>query len=279
MAKEDALSIYLSNGSTLDELTESYSELVDMIQKGAISSQIKNVNLSGDPESGSVEVRRLMTAASQAYGTARTATAGDKVKNNGVTINLDQDKEIVEEVEWKDVQFYGIGDILAKRSANHQMAMIRELDTAFFTEAVSAGTEETITSTTIEDQIEELIQSVETTSNDNVDGVDRDMIVVTVTPAVYGQLRNYIDSLPNPVDGGVDVKKFHDVRIFSNTRQSVDAIAMVVGSIAQPVVAQPYEVERIPLSNALAIALFYHYGTQAVMPDLIKYATLSSVSA
>lgn len=279
MAKQDALSILLSNGVTADKLIESYSELVDMIQKGAISSQIKNTNLSGDPESGSVEVRRLMTAASQAYGTARAATAGDAVKNNGVTINLDQDKEIVEEVEWKDIQFYGVDGILAKRSRNHQLAMIRELDTAFFTEAVSAGTEETITSTTIEDQIEELIQSVETVSNDNVDGVDRDMLVVTVSPAVYGQLRNYIDSLPNPVDGGVDVKKFHDVRIFSNTRQTVDAICMAVGAIAQPVVAQPYEVDRIPLSNALAIELFYHYGTQAVMADLIKYATLSAVSA
>ena len=279
MAKQDALNIFLSNGSTEDKLTESYSELVDMIQKGAISSQIKNVNLSGDPESGSVEVRRLMTAASQVYGTARTAQGGDAIKNNGVTINLDQDKEIVEEVEWKDIQFYGIGDILAKRQKNHQLAMVRELDTAFFTEAVSAGTEETITSSTIEDQIEELIQSVETTSNDNVDGVDRDMIVLTVKPAIYGQLRNYIDSLPNPVDGGVDVKKFHDVRIFSNTRQTVDAICMVVGAIAQPVVAQPYEVDRVPLSNAIAIELFYHYGTQAVMPDLIKYASLSAVSA
>lgn len=279
MAKQDALNIFLSNGSTEDKLIESYSELVDMIQKGAISSQIKNTNLSGDPESGSVEVRRLMTAASQAYGTARTAQAGDAVKNNGVTINLDQDKEIVEEVEWKDVQFYGIGDILAKRSRNHQLAMIRELDTAFFTEAVSAGTEETITSSTIEDQIEELIQSVETVSNDNVDGVDRDMLVLTVSPAVYGQLRNYIDSLPNPLDGGVDVKRFHDVRIFSNTRQTVDAICMAEGAIAQPVVAQPYEVDRIPLSNALAIELFYHYGTQAVMADLIKYATLSAISA
>lgn len=279
MAKQDALNIFLSDGSTEDKLIESYSELVDMIQKGAISSQIKNVNLSGDPESGSVEVRRLMTAASQAYGTARTARAGDAIKNNGVIVNLDQDREIVEEIEWKDIQFYGIGDILAKRQGNHQLAMIRELDTAFFAEAVSAGTQVTITSSTIEDQIEELIQSVETVSNDNVDGVDRDMLVLTVTPAVYGQLRNYIDTLPNPLDGGVDVKRFHDVRIFSNTRQSVDAICMAVGAIAQPVVAQPYEVDRIPLSNAMAIELFYHYGTKAVMPDLIKYAAFSAVSA
>lgn len=278
MAKEDALSIFLSNGVTADKLTESYAEVVDMIQKTAISSLIKNTNLSGDPESGSVEVRRLMTSASQTYGTARSA-GGDKISNNGVTINLDQDKEIVEEVEWKDVQLYGIADILAKRMTNHEMAMVRELDTAFFTEAESAGSEETITSSTIEDQIEELIQSVETVSNNNVNGVDRDMLVLVVKPSVYGQLRNYIDSLPNPLGGGVDAKKFHDVRIFSNTRQTKDAICMAVGSIAQPVVAQPYEVSRIPLSNAVAIELYYSYGTQAVMSDLIKWATLSAVSA
>jgi hypothetical protein len=52
---------------------------------------------------------------------------------------------------------------------------------------------------------------------------------------------------------------------------------MAVGAIAQPVVAQPYVVEPIPLSNAVAIELFYHYGTKAVMPDLIKYASLSAV--
>lgn len=279
MAKESTLSIFGSDKQTLDSLVESYVEIVDMIQKGAISSQLKNTVLSGDPESGSVEVNRLMTAASQAYGTARTASAGDKVSNNKVTVNLDQDKEIVEEIEWKDVQFYGIPAILASRKQNHLKAMIRELDSAFFTEAESAGSEETITSSTIEDKMEELIQSVETVENDNVDGVDRDMLAVTVTPAIYGELRNYIDSLPNPLDGGVDVKKFHDVRIFSNTRQTEDAICMAVGAIAQPVVAKPYEVERIPLSNAIAIELFYHYGTQAVMPDLIKYANFGEVSA
>ena len=95
MAKENALSILLADGKTADTLKESYAELVDMIQKSAISAQIKNTNLSGNPESGSVEARRLMTAESQTYGTARTNGAGDKVKNNGVTINLDQHKATI----------------------------------------------------------------------------------------------------------------------------------------------------------------------------------------
>jgi len=279
MAKQSALSIFESDKSTLDALIESYAELVDMIQKGAISAQLKNTILSGDPESGSVEVRRLMTSASQAYGTARTAGEGNLVANNGVTINLDQDKEIIEEVEWKDIQFYGIPAILAGRRRNHQLAMIRELDTAFFAEAESAGSEATVTGATIVAKMEELIQSIETVSNDNVNGVDRNMIAVTVTPAIYGELRNYIDTLPNPREGGVDAAFFHDVRVFSNSRQTEDAICMVYGSVAQPVVAKPYELDRIPLSNSIAIELFYHYGTKAVMADLIKYASFSEVSA
>lgn len=276
MAKEDALSILLADGSTADKLKESYSELVDMVQKGAISTQIKNTNLSGNPEAGSVEVRRLMTAESQAYGTARTAGKGDKVKNNGVVVNLDQDKEIIEEVEWKDIQFYGIDGIIAKRQVNHLNAMVRELDRAFFTEAESAGSAETISSTAIEDVIEELIQSVETVENDNVDGVDREMLVLTLKPHIYGKLLNRLDVVTNP--NGQSYNAFHGVRVFSNTRQTKDAICMAIGAIAQPVVSQPYVVEPIPLSNAVAIELFYHYGTKAVMPDLIKYADMSTFS-
>lgn len=276
MAKQDALSIFLSDGTTESTLKEAYAEVVDMIQKGSISSQIKNVNLSGNPEAGSVEVSRLMTAASQAYGTARTGGAGDEISDNKVTINLSEDKEIVEEIEWKDVQFYGISDLLSKRRVNHEKAMIRELDTAFFTEAVAEGTEVTITATNIEDKVEELIQSVETTSNDNVDGVDRSMIVLTLKPEFYGDLRTHIDTLPNPVDGGVDIATFHGVRIYSNNRQTADAVCLVEGSIAQPVVAQPYQVERIPLSNAIAVELYFSYGTEAVMSDLIAYADLDA---
>lgn len=276
MAKQDALSIYTSDGETEEKLIESYAEVVDMVQKEAVSVKLKNTNLSGDPASGSVEVRRLMTAASQNYGTARAATKGDKISNNGVTVNLDQDREIVEEIEQKDIDLFGIPDIIAKRVNNHKLAMIRELDSAFFAEAEAEGEEVTLTTTDIEDQIEELIQSVETVENDNVDGVPRDMIALSVRPLVYGNLRNYIDTLPNPVAGGVDIKLFHDVMVFSNTRQTQEAICMAVGAIAQPVHAYPYKVDGIPLSKATGVALYYSYGTQAVMPDLIMYAALSS---
>ena len=48
-------------------------------------------------------------------------------------------------------------------------------------------------------------------------------------------------------------------------------MSMCMGSIAQPVMPSPYEPSRIPLSKAIAIELYYSYGTKAVMPDLIYY--------
>lgn len=277
MAKTDALSIYISDDTTKDKLMETYSEVIDMVQTSTVSTSIKNQNLSGDPQAGSVEARRLATSVSQAYGTARAAGAGDKISNNGVTINLSTDKEIVEEFEMKDIELYGIPSLLEKRKVNQAKAMARELDRAFFTEAVAEGTSVDLSAyTAIEDSLEALIQSVETVSNDNVDGVDRDMIVLTVTPAVYARLAGYIESVPNPIDGMANMETFHKVRVFVTHRQTVDAICMVEGAVAQPVVVKPYEAEKIPLSNAYAVSLFYSFGTQAVMKDLIKYGEITN---
>lgn len=275
MAKTATLGIVISDGETLDALMEKYAEVQDMVQKSAVSEALKNTNLSGDPEAGSVVARRMATSVSQALGTARTAGEGNKLQNNGVTINLNVDREIVEEVDQKDIDFYGISDVLAKRIANHKMAMVRELDTAFFTEAVSAGTEVDVSEyETIQAKLEALIQSVETVTNENVDGVDRELLAVAVKPSVYGDLRNYLDTVTNP--NGQSYLAFHDVRIFSNHRQTEDAICLAVGAIAQPVKATPYQMEKVNLANVQAVELFYSYGTEAVMPDLIKYADFSA---
>ena len=217
MARQDALSIFNSDGTTEDKLAEAYVEIIDKVQKGALSSILKNQNLSGDPTTGTVEVRRLQTSTVKAYGTARTAGSGDSLENEPVVVAIDQDKEIVEEIEKKDIKLYGVDGILAKRARNQELSMISALDTAFFTEAVAEGTEVDVSSeSTYADKLEALIVDVETTSNVNVDGVDRSMIVVTLTPAVYGDLRNYLDTLPNPAEGGVVPGTFHGVRVYSN---------------------------------------------------------------
>ncbi len=269
MARQDALSIL--NGVSKDKLAEAYGKVIDSVQKGAISMQIKNTNLSGDPTTGSVEVSRFANATVNAYGTARAAGKGDALNNKGkVTINIDQDKEIVEEIAVKDIKLSGFDAIIDKRTKNHGLRMIADLDTAFFTEAESAGTSVTLTKTAIQDKVEELIQSIETVKNDYVDGVDREMIVLTLTPAVYGELANYIDSVPNSITG-LDDKYFHRVRVFSNVRQTKSMICMLDGAVAQPVTSDVYDPSVIPLSNEIALPLFYSYGTKAVTPDLIKH--------
>lgn len=272
MARQDALNIYISDEEK-DKLAETYGEVIEAVQKGAISEQIKNKNYSGDPTTGSVEISRFSNAKVNDKGTARTNGKGDKLKNSGkVTINVDTDKEIVEEFTKKDLKLHGVSGIAEKRKTNHIKRMIAYLDTQFFAKAEEEGTLLTIPAeiTALAEKLEALIQSVETTVNDWVDGVDRDMLVLTVTPAVYGKLANYIDSVPNSINGLND-EIFHKVRIYSNHRQTKDAICMIDGAVAQLVTTDEYDAEKIPLSNDYGLELFFSKGTKAVMPDLIKY--------
>lgn len=269
MARQDALSIYIDD-NTKDKLAETYGEVIEAVQKGAVSEQIKNKNYSGDPTTGSVEIDRFKNATVNDLGTARTNAKGDKLQNTGkVTVNVDTDKEIVEELAKKDVKLYGLSGMAEKRKVNHAKRMTAYLDTEFFKTAVNEGTElKNITETNIEEILEALIQNVETTQNDWVDGVDRDMLVLTVKPNVYGKIRNYIDKVDG-TDGKMEY--FHEVRLFSNHRQTKDAICMIDGAVAQLVTTDEYDAEKIPLSNDIALELFFSKGTKAVMPDLIKY--------
>lgn len=273
MAQTDAISIFQSDGSTPEKLTESYANLVDQIQKGALSVRFKNTEISGDPRSGSVVARRLEASLVKTYGTARTAGEGDKINNNGVTVNLDQRKEVVKEVNRFDVVQFGLPAMIDKQRVSFALSVDAHLDRAFFTEAEAEGSEVDLSgySTTAE-KIEALIQEIETTTNDNVDGVDRALIVVSVLPEVYGLLENYVDTLPNP--SGVAVPTFHGVEIVSNHRQTEEAICFVRGAVAQPVAIVDFATAPIPLSAEDALQLFFNYGTQAVMPDLIAYGTI-----
>lgn len=268
MAKTDALSI-LQAQSTKDKLAEKDGALIDSIQKDALSSRLKNTEYSGDPTTGSVVINRFKNSASNAYGTARAAGKGGNLLNNGkVTINIDTDKEIIEEIEGKDITMHAVQGLIDRRTANHSKRMAAELDRAFFACAEDAATEIATTATTIEDIVEAAIQKIETTNNDWVDGVDRADIEISLTPKAYGKLRKYVDV----IDGGVGVESaplFHGSRVYSNTRQTADLVIMYHGAVAQPVSITPYDAERIGLSNAYAIELFYSFGTKAVMPDLI----------
>lgn len=274
MPRLDSLNILLDpTGKML--LKEAYDGVIANVQKNTISGRIKNTDLSGDPDAGSVEAKRFTNATSQSYGTARTAGKGKEVKGKPVTIQIDQDREFVEEVEQKDVSLLGVDGLIAKRSANHTLRMEAELDAAFFAEGGTAGIQYTPGSgiTAIEDIVEDAIVALETTKNDYIDGIDRSMMSITFDTPTYSRMRSYLDKVVNTnVDTTTEeFIMFHGVKCYSSNRlpEKVKFELMMDGSIAQPVKSSPYTAERIPMSEAMAIELFYYYGTKAVTPETI----------
>lgn len=278
MGRIESLSILLDpTGKEL--LAEKYGDVIGNVQKNTISGQIKNTNLSGDPTTGSVEAKRFANMTSQPYGTARAAGAGGKTKAKPVTVKIDQDRELLEEIEQKDVKLYGVDSLVNKKTAMQGKSMGRELERAFFQTAADAATAVTPTATTAPEQLEELIVTLETVQNDYVDGVPRDMISVGLIPSEYAKIRTYLDSDTGNANVDTAAESFgvyHGVRVYSSTYlpTGVKMLAMVDESVAEPVMTTIYDTARVDLSNAIAFGLFYSYGTQAVTPDLIyKIAT------
>jgi len=279
MARTNSLAILLENASR-DKLAERYGAVIANIQKNLISSRLKNTELSGTPGAGSYEAKRFTNTESKAYGTARGNHAGDKVVARPVTVNVDTDKELINEVEQKDVTLYGVADLIERKAASNEKTMGRDLERAFFAQAVTAGTSHSFTAVTIEAKAEELIQLVETVQNDFVDGVERDEIALVLTPALYGQLRTYFDKVEQGNATAEGVGYYHGVMVFSSIYMpsGIDAIVMREESIAQPVEPTIYGPKQIELSNAIGFGLFYSYGTKAVTPDLIFYVGTPSSS-
>lgn len=281
MARIDSLSIQLqTDASAKDKLAEEYGKVIENLQKSTISSVLKNNDLSGDPASGTVEAKRFANATAEDYGTARGNGYADKIKALPVVVPLNVNKEFIEEVEEKDLRTYGVSGLIERRTANQAGAMKRLLERAFFNEAKTSGSALTLTATSATEKLEEAIQSIETTSNDFVDGVERDLINVIATPAFYGQVRNALDTGVNNSNVTTAVGEFgqfHGVDVYSSVYlpAGVDFIIMVKGSIAQPVLPSIYNPAKIELSDATAFGMFLYYGTKAVTPELIKYAATS----
>ena len=277
MARIDALSIELTTTGK-DKLAEEYGKVIDNLQHITLASRLKNTDLSGDPTSGTVEAKRFANIVGQTYGTARTGGAGQYVKAEPVVIAINDNTEYIEEVEEKDLRTYGVGGLIERRTKNHQDALAVELDTKFFAEAVNQGTSFTATGTpSIEDEIEEAIQTIETTKNSFVNGVPRNMIEVVMSPAYYGRLRNKINSISNSNDLGqvrnYEEGTFNNVSVFSNVflPEGINYVVMVKGAVAQPVLTSIYNPAKVDLSDATAFGLFAYKGTKAVTPDLIIY--------
>lgn len=276
---QDSFSIYQSNGTDKAKLREIIVEIPGMISKTLVSGLAKNKQVTGDPESGSVKVSRFMGSTVRDYGTARTAGKGDKVKDNYVTVLLDEEKEITEEINNFDLRQYGVEGMLEKRANSVVFAFQNHLDQAFYALAESEGTEVTATGDTVLKRFDSIVRAVATVKNGNVNGVPRGMIVVTLNSDAYDAVQAKIDELPNPVEGGVKIGTLHGVFVMENINQTVEMIAMAMGAIAQPSIISNVKFGEIPLSNEQAITFFFNYGTKAVMPELVKYGSIVSAEA
>lgn len=274
MARIESLSILAESQEGKDFLAEQYGKTIENLQKALVSASMKNTELSGDPSSGSVEAKRFANAQPQDYGTARGKGKGENVKAKPVVVRITEDKEIVEEIEEKDTKLYGVDGLIEKRAANHVVQMAAALDRAFFDVAAANAVEVEIDETlAIEEQLETMIQACENTQNDYVDGVPRALMHLVCGTATYGKIRNALDkqTRSNVDTGDEEFYVWHGVETKScvHLPAGVPYLLMVTGAVAQPITAEQYKAEKIPLSEAYAVELFYHYGTEAVTPDLI----------
>lgn len=272
MSKIESLAILATDAGN-DFLAEKYGVVIDNITTGTISSQLKNKDLSGDPTSGTVEAKRFCNSKSAPYGTARAGGKGDKVKAKPVTVAINKDDEIIEEVEEKDVSMYGVEGLVERRTANHELVMRKDLEKEFFLCAAVNSDVFTTIETEINKIVEKAIQKVEKTKNSFVDGVPRELISVTFDTGCYGDMLDFFDKTPNTADYSAQegmFRMFHKVRCFSSTDlpEGVKFIVMVDGAVAQPVKPTVCPCKKIEFSNAYGFGVFYSHGATSVMPDL-----------
>ena len=255
-------------------LKELYGNVIANVMKNLISARMKNRDLSGDPSSGSVIAKRFANAKPQKYGTARAAGKGEKVKGEEVVVQIDYDQEIVEEIEEKDVKLGGVDGLMDRRSSNHVVRMASDLDTKFFQVAFENAIKVEVDLTgPVEEVLETMIQELENTKNSFIDGVPRQMIRMVLNSAWYGKIRNQLDktSRANVDTTTEEFYTWHGVQVDSciNLPNGCPFLVMCDGAIAQPVMSSQYKPDMIPMTEAWAICLFYHAGTNVVTPDLI----------
>ena len=283
MAKQDALFIAdYTNQATMDKLAEVLDGVIENIQTSAVSEALKNKNGSGDPEGGSVEYKRFVNAELKSKGTARTATHGDKVIAKPIIVNLNDDKEIIEELQIKDVKLYGIDGMAEKRKDNFAKRVSAYLDRKFFAEAVNAGTQFTRGSLTkAKEIIDAMIVSAKETSSDFIDGIDAEDLALVVNGTYRKELKNELDELPNgTAPGNGIIGRYDTLDVYESNRlpANVTAVVMLKGAIAQPRLISDYQAEKVPFDDAIALETFLYTGVKALVPEAIIYDASGTVS-
>lgn len=285
MALTQALSIYSSEEAKA-YLRNVIVGIFENLGAKTVSARLKSKNANLTQAAGSYEFKRFANATSQEYGTARTAAKGQKIIAPSITVNLDTNREIVEEINLFDGQSFTqetFEALVNRRKAAIQLAIERELDRAFFAKIKEQGTAAGINITltdSIVAQLEDVIVKLVTTTNDYVDGVDRENMALIVSPKLYSKLKTELNDVYNfsgTVEEGT-FKGINGVAVFEALRlpEGVDYILLTMDSVAQPTLITGVDVEKIPLSNDYAISVFYRYGTKTLATELALYGAISA---
>ncbi len=269
---QEALNIMMQDGTTKENLKQVLSGVLENVSARAVSEQIKAKNGSGTPEGGVIEYKRFVNAELKDKGTARKAGKGDPVKAKPVKVYIDTDKEIIEELQGKDVKLYGIDGMAERRKVNHQSAIIRYLDREFFKEILKGTKMEA--KANVQDTIDALLQEARTLKNDFIDGIESELLVLCVDSKYRKEMKKILDDLPNGTDPKEQAIGMYDsVRVYEATRMpdGVRAAVMIDGAIAQPFYVSEYGAEKVPFDDAVALEDYLHKGTKALMEDTIFY--------
>lgn len=260
---------------TNDALATVLNGVVENVQTRAVSEVLKNKNGSGNPEGGVIEYKRFANAVLKDKGTARGNHAGDKVVSKPVLVELSDDKEIVEELQFKDVKLFGIEGMAEKRAANFSTRVAAYLDRAFFGEAVSAGAKFTRGSlTAAKDIVDAMIVQAKSVSSDFIDGIDTEDLALVLSPTYTKGLKNAMDALPNgtAASNGA-IGRYDGIDTYESNRlgTGVQAIIMLKGAIAQPYLLSEYYAEKVNLDDSIALQNFLYTGVEALSPEAIIY--------
>ncbi len=285
MAQTQALSIYQS-AEAKTYLRNVIVGIFENIGKSTLAGKLKSKNADLSKAAGSYEFKRFANAISQAYGTARTAGQGQKIVAPPITVNMDVNREIVEELNLFDGQSFTQDTFEAfvnRRKNAIELAVQRELDRSFFAKIQEEGTASAVTVDTTANiiaQLEELFIELETTSNEYVDGVDRELMALILSPRLYGKVKTELNDVYNfagTVEEGT-FKGINGVATFSSNRlpTGVDFELIVMDSVAQPVIIKDVDVEKIQLSNEYAVETFYRYGTKVLAKELALYGGIKA---
>lgn len=273
--KQDSLNVIKYGTDEKAKLAEILGGVLDNVFTSAVSEELKAKNGSGEPESGSVEYKRWANATIQDKGTARAAGKGNALNDDPIIVNIDTDKEIIEEFQGKDLRLYGVPGMAEKRKENYKSQIKAYLDREFFACGYAEGTKVVRTEgATVQDIIDNMIVTAKTLKNDFVDGMDAEDLALVLDSTYRKAMKNVLDELPNgtsPSNGAIG--SYDSVIVRESTRMPAGCHAMLMRkeSIAQPFYVSEFDLEKINLDDAYALEDFLYKGTKALTPDTIFY--------